>query len=102
MPTPLSPTAFASALSEAKQLHLAGNFARARELYENLLAHNPTELSPQVLLAELDMRDGRLITAKDRLEGAITRDPQSVELRSALANLLEELGDVGATTTFYR
>lgn len=98
----LAPAVFESTLAEAKRAHLAGEFARARALYENLLLHRPDEPGPQVLLAELDMRDGRLMTAKARLERVLARDPGSLELRAALANLLEELGDVRATTAFYR
>lgn len=102
MPVPLAPAVFSSALAEAKRAHLAGDFARARRLYENILTHNPDEPGPQVLLAELDMRDGRLMTAKGRLERVVARHPESFETRTALANVLEELGDVAATTALYR
>jgi tetratricopeptide (TPR) repeat protein len=81
---------------------LAGEFARARQLYENILAHNPDEPGPEVLLAELDIRDLRLMSAKARLERVVARHPESIETRAALANVLEDLGDVSATTAFYR
>ncbi len=99
---PLAPAVFTSALADAKAAHLAGDFARARRLYENILQHNPDEPGPQVLLAELDLRDGRLMTAKGRIERVVARHPESKEMRTALANVLEELGDVSATTAFYR
>ena len=102
MTTPLAPDVFTSALAEAKRLHLAGEFARARQLYENILSHNPDEPGPQVLLAELDLRDGRVRTACGRLQQVVARHPESREVRAALANVLEELGDISATTTFYR
>lgn len=102
MVVPLSPAVFTSALADAKAAHLAGDFARARRLYENILQHNPDEPGPQVLLAELDLRDGRLMTAKGWIERVLARHPESKEMRTALANVLEELGDVSATTAFYR
>ncbi len=102
MPSPLAPAVFTSALAEAKRAHLAGDFAGARRLYENILAHNPDEPGPQVLLAELDMREGRLMTARGRLERVVAGHPESFETRTALANVLEELGDVTATTALYR
>lgn len=102
MLTPLSPPVFQSALAEAKKAHFAGEFARARRLYDDILRHNPGEPGPMILLAELDMRDAKLMTAKGRLEDVAARFPESVEVRAALANLLEELGDTAATTAFYR
>jgi tetratricopeptide (TPR) repeat protein len=102
MHTPLSAALLASVLDDAKRAHLAGDFARARRLYGDILRLNPDEVSPQALLAELDIREGKLMTAKGRLESIIAHHPQAAELRAALASLLEELGDVEATTTFYR
>lgn len=99
---PLAPAVFSSALEEAKRAHLSSDFARARRLYENLLAHYPNEPAPQVLLAELDLRDGRLVTARHRLERIAAEHPESHETRVALANVLQELGDVNATTALYR
>ncbi len=102
MPPPLTQAVFESVLAEAKRAHLAGEFARARILYEDILARRPDEPGPQVLLAELDLREGRVLTAKTRIERVLAIDPSSVELRAALANVLEELGDVRAATAFYR
>lgn len=102
MATPLAPQVFAAGLEEAKRAHLSSDFARARQMYERLLAHNPGEPGPQVLLAELDIRDGRLMSAKKRLERVVAAHPESRETRTALASVLEDLGDVNATTTLYR
>jgi tetratricopeptide (TPR) repeat protein len=101
-PAPLSPATFNSALEEAKRAHLAGNFDLARRLYVNILAYHPHEPSPQAMLAELDLREGKLMSARARLERLIAIDPGAREMRAALANVLEDLGDVTATTEFYR
>ncbi|MEQ1868185.1 MAG: sulfotransferase, partial [Micropepsaceae bacterium] len=101
MTAPLAPAAYSAKFEEAKTAHLAGDFSRARHLYETLAAHNPQEPGPQALLAELDLRDGRLMTARARLEKVVAAHPESHEIRTALANILEELGDVNATTLLY-
>ncbi len=102
MTAPLGPAAFSARFEEAKTAHFAGDFKRARYLYETLVAHHPQEGGPQALLAELDLREGRLMTARSRLERVVTLRPESHEIRTALANILEELGDVNATTLLYR
>jgi tetratricopeptide (TPR) repeat protein len=99
---PLAPDVFASTLAEAKRLHLAGSFVRARTLYQDLADRHPLELAPQYMLAELDMRDGRLVTARRRLEALVSRDPTSREARLALAGLTEELADMDAALALYR
>lgn len=101
MTAPLAPAVFSAKFEEAKAAHFAGEFARARHLYEALVAQNPHEPGPQALLAELDLRDGRLMTARSRLERVLIGHPESREVRTALASILEEVGDVNATTLLY-
>lgn len=98
----LSADAFQSMLAEAKRVHLAGDLARARGLYEALLQYDADAPGALVMLADIDMRDGRMMTAKARLERVVAQVPDSTEARAALAGVLETLGDVGATTAFYR
>lgn len=102
MTSPLALQVLQSMLAEAKRAHLGGDFASARRLYEGILGHNPEDPAAQVLLAELDLRDGKLMTARKRLERVVAVHPESWDTRSALANVLEELGDVAATTALYR
>src|SRR5262245_43099149 len=102
MSAPLSPDAFQSMLAEANRLHLTGDLARARTVYEAILKHDPDAPGPLVMLADLDMREGRLMTAKARLERVVAQIPGSTNARAALARVLETLGDVAATTAFYR
>jgi tetratricopeptide (TPR) repeat protein len=102
MAAPFSADIFQSMLAEAKRVHLAGDLARARQLYEAILEQDPDAPGALVMLADLDMRDGRMKTAKARLEHVVAQVPDSTEARAALAGVLESLGDVAATTAFYR
>lgn len=102
MPTPLSPEMFAASFAEAKRLHLEGAFDRARKLYEDLVSRHPLEPGPELMLAELDMRDGRLVTARRRVEAIFQRYPDSRETRLALGGLTEALADMDAALALYR
>lgn len=99
---PLSPAEFTARFEEARRAHVSKDFKRARQLYETLISLSPGEPGPQVMLADLDLRAGRLLTAKTRLEPLVATHPESEPLRSALARILEELGDAKASEGFYR
>lgn len=99
---PLSPAEFSARFEEARRAHVAKDFKRARQLYESLISLIPGEPGPQIMLADLDLRAGRLMTAKRRLEPAVAANPESEPLRNALARILEELGDANASEAFYR
>jgi hypothetical protein len=47
---------------------MAGEFKRARVIYEDLVRRHPDEPQPRLRLTELDIRDGRLATARRQLE----------------------------------
>jgi len=101
-PPPLSPAEFTARFEEARRAHVSKDFKRARQLYENLISLSPGEPGPQVMLADLDLRAGRLLTAKTRLEPLVATHPESEPLRNALARILEELGDAKASEGLYR
>ncbi len=102
MSAPLSPQAFNASFTEAKRLHFEGHFDRARHIYQDIAARNPAEPAPHMMLAELDMRDGRLVTARKRLEAVIEQHPHLKAPRTALAGLAEELADAPVALALYR
>ena len=102
MTTPRSPAEFAAIFAEAKRLHIAGEFKRARALYQDLANRNPDEDAPLWMLVDLDSRDGLLVTARRRLETIATRRPESKDARLALAGVVEELGDMETALALYR
>lgn len=99
---PHSSEVFTATFAEAKRLHLAGEFKRARLLYQDLADRHPDQSAPQLMLAELDMRDGRLVTARRRLESVARRHPEAKEIRLALAGVAEELADMDMAIPIYR
>jgi tetratricopeptide (TPR) repeat protein len=99
---PHSPAVYASALAEAVRLHLAGEFKRARVIYEDLVRRHPREPQPWLRLTELDIRDGRLVTARRQLEDLIRLHPALRDARTALAGVAEELGDTATAIDIYR
>ena len=73
---PYTVEVFTANFSEAKRLHLAGEFKRARRLYQDLADRHPEETGPRLMLAELDMRDGKLAAARAELEVLSKRHPE--------------------------
>lgn len=101
-PLPLSPAEFTARFEEARRAHVSKDFRRAHQLYESLASLMPGETGPQVMLADLDLRAGRLLTARRRLEPLVAAHPESEQFRNALARVLEELGDANAAEALYR
>ena len=99
---PHSAAVYASALAEAVRLHMAGEFKRARVIYEDLVRRHPNEPQPRLRLTELDLRDGRLVTARRQLEDLARQHPAMPEPRTALAGVAEELGDTATAIDIYR
>jgi tetratricopeptide (TPR) repeat protein len=99
---PHSPAVYASALAEAVRLHMAGEFKRARVIYEDLVRRHPDEPQPRLRLTELDIRDGRLATARRQLEDLVRKHPAMRDARTALAGVAEELGDTATAIDIYR
>lgn len=99
---PHSPAVYASALAEATRLHLAAEFKRARVIYEDLVRRHPDEPRPRLMLAELDIRDARLATARAQLEQLVRKHPGLREIGTSLAGVAEELGDTATAIEIYR
>src|SRR6185436_21013045 len=77
-------------------------FKRARMLYEDLASRHPDEPAPQLMLAELEMRDGWYSSARKRLALMAKRHPESKDIRLSLAGIAEELGDMETAIPLYR
>lgn len=99
---PHSPQVFTATFAEARRLHQAGEFQRARLLYQDLTGRHPAEPAPRLMLAELDMRDGRLATARRRLAALVEEFPADRNMRLALAGVAEELADMETAIGLYR
>ena len=99
---PHSPEVFAAQFAEAKRLHLIGEFKRARTLYEDLANRHPDESAPRLMLVDLDIRDGKHVTALRRLEALQERHPDDRSLRTAIAGIAEELADMDRALAIYR
>lgn len=99
---PHSPAVYASALAEATRLHMAGEFKRARGIYEDLARRHPDEARPRLMLAEIEIRDGRLATARRQLEEMVRKFPGLRDIRTALAGVAEELADTATAVDIYR
>jgi len=98
---PHAPAVYASALAEATRLQASGEFKRARTIYEDLARRHPDEVRPRLRLAEMDARDGRLASARRALEALTQQNPRAHDVRSALAGVAEDLGDMPAAIEIY-
>ena len=83
------------------RLHQAGDLKRARITYEDLARANPDDPQPERLLAELDVREGLLVSARRRLEALAHKHPATREVDTALAGVAEELGDSATAVEIY-
>ncbi|MDZ4870115.1 MAG: sulfotransferase, partial [Alphaproteobacteria bacterium] len=99
---PHAPGVYMSALAEATRLHTIGELKRARVIYEDLARRHPNEALPRMRLAELDIRDGRLVSARRALEDLARANPHAHDVRTALAGVAEELGDTATAIRIYR
>jgi tetratricopeptide (TPR) repeat protein len=99
---PHTPEVFTAAFAEAKRLHQAGEFKRARLLYQDLVDRHPNETGPRLMIADLNMREGNLATARAELEILAKRHPNEKGIRMALAGVTEELGDMAGAIPHYR
>jgi putative PEP-CTERM system TPR-repeat lipoprotein len=65
-----------------------GDLAAARAAYESALKQDPKHAVTVMSLADLDMQEGKVDNAKQRLEAAIKADPRNVPATLALLNIM--------------
>jgi len=66
-------------------------YAQARRLIGEVIAHVPQALAPRVFLSHLLLEEGRdWVAARKALEDVLALDPQNDEARGNLARLLEQ------------
>jgi tetratricopeptide (TPR) repeat protein len=94
------PNSITQALENVRRAYRAGDVDGARRLCEQLSHMHPDAPDVFVMLGELDMRTGKLVSARQRLERAIALSPQSIGARDLLTSVLEELGDANAVLSF--
>lgn len=78
--------------AQAKAYHLAGNLQAARQLYEAILADDPTDDDVSFRLGILEWQMGNGETALVRIAGVLARQPMQLRYRLGEAQILASLG----------
>lgn len=85
--------AIAADLNRAADLIAQQKFGEARSIYEGILAKNPDAQQVEPYIARTYYAEHNLDGAIQHLRAALARDPNNVEFRLLLANVLAEKGD---------
>lgn len=96
-----------SRLAMAESLRMAGKAEQARAILEALADSPQAGPAAVVRLGLIQAETGNLAEARRSLDkalemGASTNDPETAELRSAVAALLQQQGDYAAAADLYR
>jgi len=88
-------------LTEARLFQARQEWDRARSAYERVLASHPDAPEPLVALVQLDIKQGKTIQAKERLEQVLARNPAHPYATGLLGEILLLGGDqAGAESRF--
>lgn len=71
---------------------MAGRLAEARAAYEAARAAAPSDIRPRFSLASIDVREGALASARERLRWVVGREPGLVHAWRNLASTCQDLG----------
>jgi tetratricopeptide (TPR) repeat protein len=80
-------------LAKANDLMTQKKFAEARAIYEGILAKVPDAYQVEPYIARTYYEEHQIDPAIDHLRRALAKDPNSVEVKLLLANLLAEKGN---------
>lgn len=86
------PARHVTALEQARELKSRGDYAAARLAVDQELAQRPDSIEAQCEHAEIDILEGKLDAAKERLANLQGREPNATPVKRAVALL--EFGDV--------
>lgn len=89
-------------LTEAVQLHQAGEFQHAERIYREVLQIDPNQGDALNLLAVIANHFGKPEAAIDLGRRAIASQPAEAEFHATLAAAYKATGDVAAAVTHYR
>ena len=70
-------------------LAATGNRAAARSAYETAKGDNPLSLQADLKIAEVDLTDGKLDSARQLAASALNRDPRNIEARLIQASIAQ-------------
>lgn len=90
------------AIGRAISLHRAGNLAKARRTYQNILASAPNHVVALHFLGVLHHQEGRSGQAVASIERAIRLAPDYADAHNNLGNVLKETNQLEAAVRAYR
>jgi Tfp pilus assembly protein PilF len=85
--------AIRSDLAKAAELVQQQKFAEARAIYQTILAQHPEAHQIEPYIARTYYAEKQLDPAIEHLRAALTHDPENVEIKLLLANVLAEKGN---------
>ncbi|MBS0332608.1 MAG: tetratricopeptide repeat protein, partial [Proteobacteria bacterium] len=102
-PSPLDPAAISRELDAAAAHFRAGRLDAAAQVYRRLARDAPDDLRPAYSLAVIDLNQGRLARARERLQALAAQHPEFAPAWHNLAAARQALGDwAGAAQGFAR
>src|SRR5213082_1832 len=97
----MTSTAFSRGLDEAAAHAAAGRLAAAAQVYRRLEREAPGDIRPAYSLAVIDIRQGRLDRARQRLEAVIAMEPGLAPAQHNLGAVCQSLRDWEASAQAY-
>ena len=88
----LTPAELEQRLSEAGAHYVAGRLGGASAAYETVEARNPDDVRAPYSLAIIDIRQGRLASARERLQSVVRREPGLFTAQHNLGYVSQTLG----------
>jgi thioredoxin-like negative regulator of GroEL len=92
-PGPTDPAAFSQALQEAAEHFRAGRLDAAAQVYRRLERQAPDDVRAAYSLAVIDINQGRLERARDRLAAVVAHEPRMAAAQHNLGAVSQSLGD---------
>src|ERR1700761_3740711 len=100
---PANPAAFLHALEEAAAHFRAGRLEAAAQIYRRLERRAPGDVRATYSLSVIDIRQGRPVRARERLEAVVALAPDLAEAQHNLGAVCQALGDwAGAAEAYDR
>ncbi|WP_293365875.1 tetratricopeptide repeat-containing sulfotransferase family protein [Phenylobacterium sp.] len=100
-PGPADPAAFSRALDEAAAHVRADRLDAAAQIYRRLEREAPADVRPAYSLAVIDIHQGRLQRARDRLAAVVAQEPRMAAAQHNLGAVSQSLGDWSAAAEAY-
>ncbi|MBD2091541.1 tetratricopeptide repeat protein [Microcoleus sp. FACHB-1515] len=85
----------------AQMLTAQGDYAAARQAIQIYAGRNPQDAASDLLLADLDRREGNLDASRQRYQAILNRDSTNLAARRGLAGILVAQGDSAGAIAVY-